>query len=427
MLTSRPAGTLLDAGFLGDTLAEPSTARTAVRSAVTLSVADNLAAVEADWRAFEADADCTVFQTFDWQQAWLRHVGAPAGTRPAIVSGRDGAGNLLFLMPLAIERRGPVRRLTFLASDLCDYNAPLLAPDFPARIQPGQFAALWRDIGRLLRSDRRFHHHAVVLEKMPETIGGQANPIAALPVTLNPSGAYLAHLDKDWETFYAAKRSSSSRKRDRWKRRRLADHGAVSMVTPEDPTEIALTLETLYRQKSRAFARMGVRNIFERPGYREFYSDIATSLATRSTVHVSRLDVGGSPAAVNFGLVRNSRYYHVLVSYDDGEVSRCGPGAIHLQELLKYAIGRGCGEFDFTIGDEAYKREWCDTEVKLYDLRSAATPFGLAVTLPAAATARAKRIIKHTPFLWRIASRARALAGAKRSARVAESEESESA
>ena len=116
----------------------------------------------------------------------------------------------------------------------------------------------------------------------------------------------------------------------------------------------------------------------------------------------------------------------MLASYDDGEVSRFGPGAVHLQEILKYAIGRGCVEFDFTIGDESYKREWCDTELKLYDFRAAATPRGLAVTLPAIAMARVKRTIKQTPFLWRMASKMRALVGSRRKPAAAATDEGDS-
>ena len=42
------------------------------------------------------------------------------------------------------------------------------------------------------------------------------------------------------------------------------------------------------------------------------------------------------------------------------------------------AIERGYRIFDFTIGDERYKRDWCDTELKLYDYLSAATWRGAA-------------------------------------------------
>ena len=44
------------------------------------------------------------------------------------------------------------------------------------------------------------------------------------------SGAYLANLPSDWEAFYAAKRSSATRKRERRQLRQLAEHGAVRLV-----------------------------------------------------------------------------------------------------------------------------------------------------------------------------------------------------
>jgi CelD/BcsL family acetyltransferase involved in cellulose biosynthesis len=40
---------------------------------------------------------------------------------------------------------------------------------------------------------------------------------------------------------------------------------------------------------------------------------------------------------------------------------------------MRYAIERKCDAFDFTIGDERYKSEWCDGVFKLYDHVSAAT------------------------------------------------------
>ena len=120
-------------------------------------------------------------------------------------------------------------------------------------------------------------------------------------------------------------------------------------------------------QKARSFARMGVGNLFAKPGHAEFYRALATDPATSQMVHVSRLDVGTTPAAINLGLTYRDCYYHLLASYDDGEVSRFGPGAAHLHDLMQLAIERGLKIFDFTIGDERYKRDWCDTELKLFD------------------------------------------------------------
>src|SRR6185437_5049958 len=146
----------------------------------------------------------------------------------------------------------------------------------------------------------------------------------------------------------------------------------------------------------------------------EFYRALATGEATRTFVHVSRLDVGETAAAVNLGLIHRGRYYHLLASYGDGEASRFSPGAAHLHELMRYAIERGCRTFDFTIGDEPYKRDWCDTELALYDYFSAATLRGSIVAGPRVAGQRLKRWIKQTPAVWDAVSRTRAFLGSLR-------------
>jgi len=374
--------------------------------AIALTLHRDLASVEQDWRAFEQVADCTPFQTFNWLSAWDRHVGQPDGIRPAIVIGRRGS-EIAFLLPLAVEPGGFARRLTFLGQELCDYNAPLLAPGFADALGADDFAALWRQVRDLLQADPRLRHDTIELTKMPDRVGAQANPFVGLDVMLNPSGAYQAGLSADWETFYSAKRSSATRRRDRTKTKRLSEMGEVRFVTPE-AADTSQTLDTLIHQKSRAFARMGVPDLFARSGHVAFFREIA---AARDFVHISRLDVGATQAAVNLGLTFRDCYYHILASYDDGEVSRFGPGAAHLRELLHYAIDRGFARFDFTIGDEPYKRDWCDAEQKLYDHVSAATWRGRPSALLSIAKRRVKREIKHNASLWAAVVRVRATFG----------------
>jgi CelD/BcsL family acetyltransferase involved in cellulose biosynthesis len=291
---------------------------------------------------------------------------------------------------------------------LCDYNAPLLAEDFAARVDPQRFTGLWNEIVSLLRSRPQFAFDLIDLQKMPETIGRQRNPFLGLPIQPHPSGAYIATLTDDWEKFYAAKRSSSTRKRERRQLKHLAEHGEVRFVDVQEPNDIARTLDELIAQKSRAFARMGVENIFARPGYREFFLDVATDHAVGALTHVSRLDVGTTSAAANLGLTFRDSYYLVLSSYHDGELARFGPGRAHLHELMRHAIERGFSRFDFTVGDEGYKRDWSDTELRLYDYLAAETPRGWLVVALTSAYRRTKRFIKQTPILWSTFSRLRA-------------------
>jgi CelD/BcsL family acetyltransferase involved in cellulose biosynthesis len=85
-------------------------------------------------------------------------------------------------------------------------------------------------------------------------------------------------------------------------------------------------------------------------------------------------------------------------------------GRAHLNELLRHAIANGFMRFDFAVGDELYKRDWCDIELNLYDHLAAATARGAIAMALVGACRRAKRMIKQSPTRWPAFSRARALA-----------------
>jgi len=379
---------------------------------VSLTVCSDITTIADEWREFQREADCTVFQTIEWMETWQRHIGAGKDVRPAIVLGRDREQKLLFIFPLATQPSGFVRELVWLGSELCDFNAPLLAPRFPQSIQPASFAPLWTSITQAVQGDPRLRYDLINLEKMPATIGNQQNPMLGIGVTLNPSGAYEVAISGSWDTFYSAARSSSTRRRDRTKRNRLAEFGDIQHFTPDDPKGIASALGTLMTQKARSFARMGIGNLFAKPGYREFYTALATAPQSKHLVHVSELKVGTRAAAVNLGLKFRDRYYYVLASYDDDEqLSRCGPGAAHLHELLRYAIEHGFTVFDFTIGDEPYKRDWCDQSRPLYDYVASVSMTGSLIASRMRLTHWLKRSIKQTPLLWAAFSKYRALMG----------------
>jgi CelD/BcsL family acetyltransferase involved in cellulose biosynthesis len=143
-----------------------------------------------------------------------------------------------------------------------------------------------------------------------------------------------------------------------------------------------------------------VKNFLRRPGTREFFRDVVTDPAMGDVIHMGKLEVGSTIAAASIGLRWGDTYSLVLSSYLDSELSRLGPGRAHLRELLRYAIDEGFAWFDFTVGDEPYKRDWSDKELKLFDHLAAVTIRGRLVLAPVMAFRRAKRFIKRTPLLW---------------------------
>jgi len=138
--------------------------------------------------------------------------------------------------------------------------------------------------------------------------------------------------------------------------------------------------------------------------------------------------------AVPPGDVRQLPQRVVVVASDlerlliDSRCARKEPLAVQMVsravELLRRAIDRGFRYFDFTIGDEPYKRDWADSKLVLYDYLAGDTVRGWLVASAVRCARKAKRVIKQTPLLWRLAVNVRALNG--RLARRPQAERDES-
>ena len=190
-----------------------------------------------------------MFQTFDWVSVWQRNIGVRKASTPrSWWSAATAPAHCCMILPLAIEKFGAVRRLTWLASELCDYNTPLLAAGFFAAASTlSTSSELWREIaGRLQQPSGLPVRLRSVREDAGDRSGTQANPMLGLPVMRNASNAYMTQLSGDWERFYTAKRSSSTRRRDRTKRKKLGEFGEVKFVDPGAADEdVAASLDIL--------------------------------------------------------------------------------------------------------------------------------------------------------------------------------------
>ncbi len=371
---------------------------------LAIAVHTDLAAIEQAWREFEHTAHHTPFQSFDWLFKWQKHIGGPRGTLPLIVTGRTGTGKMLFLLPLSIERRRGVRQLVWLANERCDYNGPLLAADLA--LHGLDWTACWHQIIGAIREHARID--LVHLQKMPRMVGDQVNPLMQLDVARHPNDGHVATLAGNWDDFYKARRSSSSRKVQRKQLNRMMQFGELRFAEPAEPVDRATTLHVLVHQKSRALARMGVADMFARPGVSDFYKDLVADTRLAGTVHISRLDVGAEVAATSVALIKDRRYYLILSSYNDGPISAQGPGRAHLMELLRSTIANGIEQFDFTIGNEPYKLDWCDVRVELFDHLAPLTLRGRVARTALQAINACHRSIRNNSAAWHAFAKARA-------------------
>eukprot|EP00439_Symbiodinium_sp_Y106_P089417 s1_g1953.t1 len=378
------------------------------RLSVLLSVHNEFSSVETVWRRFEKVADGFAFQTFNFLETWYEHIGSRAEVDLQIVVAWGSKAKPLMILPLGIETSGGLRKLSFLGGDLNDYNAPLLAPNFLDHVAPGEFASLWADIQAVLPD-----YDVSELMRLPAMVDGQPNPLLELGTQLNASGAHMTTLGQDFDAYYDEKRNSKAKRHFRSRRKKLEEMGETRYVHPESPKAIETSVAKLVELKSAALKAMGVNDFLSKPGYVDFYKALSVKTGADGGAHVSHMEVAGDYVAGNWGLVHKGRFYYLLASYDGPKFGRYAPGVQALVETMRWAVGRGIDTFDFTIGDERYKHEWCETKIDLFDHLSASTFKGQLSQFKCRLMLAAKRKIKQTPVLWETFTKLREKLAAK--------------
>ena len=206
------------------------------------------------------------------------------------------------------------------------------------------------------------------------------NPMLGLPCRPADYQSYFACLSGSWSDFRAARLKGGLRRDTERKRRRLTEKGDLRFViaaTLEDATPI---LDALMRQKSRRYRETGRDDRLAREANRGFYSEATRLMLPAGIVHVSALYLGDTILATHWGAVHQGRYYWLMPSYEADPWNIYSPGRILLEHLLEWCFRNGVEVFDFTYGDERYKRVWSTDVMDMHYYIAARTAKGRLVS-----------------------------------------------
>ena len=150
------------------------------------------------------------------------------------------------------------------------------------------------------------------------------------------------------------------------------------------------TLELGMKWKSAQYLASGYDDLFADAKNRRLF----TELQARNLVLVSSLSAGGNVIAVHLGASHEGSLYWWIPSYGP-EFGKFSPGRLLLESLIKASFERGDKEFDFLIGDEAYKWNYA-THTRV--IGSVGVP-PLSLRIEAELKSRAKQALRSMPWL----------------------------
>jgi CelD/BcsL family acetyltransferase involved in cellulose biosynthesis len=336
-------------------------------------VADHLSNFADLWPRTDrcGSAHCYAFQCADILQVWCDTVGKARGTRALFVAVFDDIGRPLLLLPLGIERhRSVIRILRFLDGGVCDYNAPVVFE--PTRTwDRDTLERLWQELTRALPT-----FDIAEFEKMPADVCGVPNPFVGLGVTPFAASGHLTSITSGSGALTA--KQLPHKRKSRQQRRRLTKLGQVVFTVAETPADRERIVQAMMRQKSRRYLETTGVDGLDRPGYRQFYIAMTERFTWPGPLLVTALEVDGKILSTIWGLIFNRRFLGLVMTFEGDEWKRFSPGRLLLEDLLDWSSFNGIRIFDFGIGDENYKLEYCNQTLMLYQANICVTVFGKA-------------------------------------------------
>lgn len=138
-------------------------------------------------------------------------------------------------------------------------------------------------------------------------------------------------------------------------------NGQLAFSTIEDADEIIGYLPEFFQQHVERRAIAGGDSKFENQRIREFYQSLVSVLMEQDWLRFGVVKFDDKPIAFHFGFEYAGKFVWYKPTFDV-EYRKKSPGEVLIKFLLEDAIEKKLDEFDFTIGNEAFKQRFANVD-----------------------------------------------------------------
>jgi CelD/BcsL family acetyltransferase involved in cellulose biosynthesis len=354
----------------------------------TLTAADELVPLAGAWDRLVLGAPRpSPFLLHAWVTAWLRHFGAAIDLH-VHVAWRDGV--LVGALPLMERRRIGLRIAEFVG----DHGYGVQLADVLAAPEDQTVPAA------LLQHARRARPGCVDLRTVPGdgVLATTAQSTIRLVERLEaPVLDLRGGLDTALATLGSRKRADLRRRR-----RRLEEHGAVTVTVARTPAELATALEDAFRVHQLRWTDRFDGSNFGGVHGRRFHRAVLAALAEAGLPRILTLAVNGRAIAFHYAFALRDRWYLHRLAFDPA-FAAYSPGVLVTLAALESAAAEGFAWVEFLGGADQYKLDLAAVPAPLFEaVGMAASPVGRAYAARRLAEIRLRRRLKRSPTLHRL-------------------------
>ena len=355
---------------------------------LSVAVSSGPAALAA-YRVFAAGRTTAPAQQARWTELWAEHVNPDV-----IVATVSLDGEPLLAWPLEVIRDRLVTVARPCGGRHANGNFPAMAPLAGNLVDRAALANAFLQGVAAARPDIDL----ILLERLEPQIEDLANPFILPSSTPSPNIALACDLSAGFEETLLRHSGKRKRKKHRNHARKFEEQGVIETGLARTPEEIRHYLDAFFAMKAIRFAELGIRDVFAEAEIRAFFHALFAGAPDRFVVHY--LKVGGVVRAVTGSSLCGDRMVCEFSGFVPDETENTSPGDYLFFENIAWACGEGLAVHDFSVGDEPYKRLWCDIETVQQDTVLTLSAKGRMAAALHRWAADAKRRLKANPALW---------------------------
>ena len=265
---------------------------------------------------------------------------------------------VILIAPLCIKNKYGYKELSWLTSDIIDYNGIIISKTFDFKDK--FFISSWKKIIKILSSECDI----IFFNKIPEFIETSFNPILDNHYKFYQN-SYQLNLDNfNYNNFYNKKNNIKSQQTDRRKQKKL-NHGndlSCSCLTINSDNlkfveDLVFEKMSYYKKKEKTFVYKYLVGA---------YKDLIKFSSNNYKFNISILKKNDKNISSILGVIFNNRYYYLIPLVHNTEYKKFSPGRLHIIKLIDWANKNKIKLIDFTAGDEIYKSNWSNFNFKMY-------------------------------------------------------------
>lgn len=315
--------------------------------------------LEEAWKSFENDSENYCFQSYDWLESWIKNYRDNSSNFLLCITTVLYQNKIICIFPLEIQKKFKLKILKWIGDKQSDYCSPLLRKDF--NFDKEIFIDLYKKIFKEIQNV-----DIVYLEKQPQYINRVKNPFVGLSGNYFDSKTYNILLPKKWKNYCNEILKKEFHLQNLRKKRSLKKLGKLKFKIYNNKDEKIAVLKELFQQKNIRLSSQGIKDILDPKDFK-FYKRLEEGSFLNIKTQLSSLTLNGELIAIHWGVVYKKRFYYLLLSMKDGKLGRYSPGRLLISLLIRWSISKKLEIFDFTLGEENYKKSWSSNVSSLFN------------------------------------------------------------